>query len=137
MSNPISEKELLEMTAADYMNDSQLSYFKSLLELQKETIISGIAKLKKDLIITDKSADQADAATNHELQQLELKRMNREASLLNKINDSLRLIKSGDYGYCEDTGEEIGIKRLLARPTSTLCVEAKELQEFRERTVGI
>jgi DnaK suppressor protein len=62
-------------------------------------------KLRKELIVTDKNTDEADTATNYELQKLELKRMNGELTLLNKINDSLGQISAGDYGYCQDTGE--------------------------------
>tara|TARA_R110002167_G_scaffold355156_2_gene569409 strand:+ start:1694 stop:2086 length:393 start_codon:yes stop_codon:yes gene_type:complete len=124
MRGLVTNKQLLEMSDSDYMNDDQIAYFKYTLEYQKETILLGIAALKKELPATEQGTYDAENATNLELNKIQLKRMNKEAVLINKINKSLRLIDTGDYGYCRDTGVKIGIKRLLVRPTSTLCAEA-------------
>jgi DnaK suppressor protein len=133
----ITKEKLLSMPEDDYMNDIQLAFFKRILEEQRDNILSSMNESKHNLIVTEKNSDETDMATNVELQQLELKRMDRERKLLNKINKTISLINNGDYGYCESTGEPIGLQRLLARPTATLSVEAKERQEFREKTSGL
>ena len=125
------------MPESDYMNDIQLGYFKEILEQQKYEILEDIEVVKSGLHHNEQHADMSDVATTYELQQLELKRVDRERKLINKIDRTIALINYGDYGYCEQTGEEIGLKRLLARPTATLCIEAKEKQEHKEKTVGI
>lgn len=118
----------------EYMNPEQLAYFKKLLEDWKDTLFEDmqgtIRQIKED---TSKFADPADRASQEEEFSLELRTRDRERKLIKKINESLGLIESGDYGYCKECGEEIGIKRLKARPTATLCVDCKELQEARER----
>jgi DnaK suppressor protein len=135
--NIIAKEELLNMSEDDYMNDTQLTYFKHLLEEQKNAILVSIDESKDNLVVTEKDADETDVATKIEYQQLELKRMDRERKLLNKISKTIELIKNGEYGYCESTGEPIGLERLLARPTATLSVAAKERQEYREKTSGL
>ncbi len=135
--NIITKDTLLSMSEDDYMNDAQLAYFKNLLEEQKNNILVSISDSKGSLLVTESNSDETDVATKIELQQLELKRMDRERKLLSKINKTITLINCGEYGYCESTGEPIGIQRLLARPTATLSVEAKERQEHRERTSGL
>lgn len=123
-----------QLEQEEYMNPEQLAYFKKLLEDWKDNLFEDmqgtIRQIKED---TSKFADPADRASQEEEFSLELRTRDRERKLIKKINASLGLIESGDYGYCKECGEEIGIKRLKARPTATLCVDCKELQEARER----
>jgi DnaK suppressor protein len=133
----ITKEDLLTMPKDAYMNDIQLGYFRDILEQQKSDILSDFESVKDSMVATGYNADMSDVATQHELQQLDLKRADRERKLLSKIDSTLRLINSGDYGYCEETGDKIGLKRMLARPTATLSIVAKERQEYRERTIGM
>ena len=136
MIKTITKEELLTMPADEYMNDVQLAYFKGTLTQQKSEILADMENVKKELIGSEKNADMNDVASTYESQQLELKRVDRERKLLNKINQTLANIDNGEYGYCEVTGDEIGLKRMIARPTATMTIEAKERQEFKEKTVG-
>ena len=124
------------MPADDYMNDVQIAYFKGILEQQKSEILADMENVKKELIGSEQNADMNDVASTYESQQLELKRVDREHKLLNKINKNLSNIINGEYGYCEETGDEIGLDRMIARPTATMTIDAKERQEFKEKTVG-
>jgi len=124
------------MPADDYMNDVQIAYFKGILEQQKSEILADMENVKKELIGSEQNADMNDVASTYESQQLELKRVDREHKLLNKINKNLSNIINGEYGYCEETGDEIGLERMIARPTATMTIDAKERQEFKEKTVG-
>ncbi|WP_119344557.1 RNA polymerase-binding protein DksA [Facilibium subflavum] len=132
----LTEKELLEMSDNDYMNDQQLAFFKALLLQQKEELNKAIEDAKKSLSESERNTDLNDVASSQEMQQLYLRTVDRQSKLLRKVNESLHQIDSGEYGYCEITGEPIGIKRLLARPTATLSVQAKEIQEHQEKTQG-
>jgi DnaK suppressor protein len=136
MIKTITKEELLTMPADEYMNDVQLAYFKGILTQQKSEILADMENVKKELIGSEKNADMNDVASTYESQQLELKRVDRERKLLDKINQTLANINNGEYGYCEVTGDEIGLKRMIARPTATMTIEAKERQEFKEKTVG-
>ena len=133
----LTETQLLKMRAADYMNDQQLSFFKHLLLKQKNELTSAIENAKKSLSESERNTDLNDVASSQEMQLLYLRTVDRQGKLLRKVNSALRYIDNGEYGYCEVSGEPIGLKRLLARPTATLSVEAKEIQEHQERTQGI
>lgn len=127
----ITEEDILKMSDDDYMNDIQLAFFKKLL-LQLEASILNNAKdftqnfQDQDVVYV---ADVSDQASNEEANYLNLKARNREAKLLRKIRQALVLIDSGEYGYCQDTGEKIGLRRLLTRPTAILTTEAQERRE--------
>jgi len=136
MRKTITKKELLAMPTDDYMNDLQLAYFKGTLEQQRSEILADMESVRKELIGSEQNADMNDVASTYESQQLELKRVDRERKLLNKINKTLSNINNGEYGYCEETGDEIGLERMIARPTATMTIDAKERQEFQEKTVG-
>ena len=133
----LTEKELLKMSNADYMNEQQLAFFKDLLSTQKNELTLAIDNAKKSLSESERNTDLNDVASSQEMQQLYLRTVDRQGKLLRKVNEALRYIENGEYGYCEVTGEPIGLKRLLARPTATLSVEAKEIQEHQERTQGV
>ncbi len=120
----------------EYMNEQQLAYFKAKLEKWKSDILSGsretIENMQEDSApipdLVDRASSEADRA-------LELRTRDRQRKLISKIDSALRRIESGDYGFCEETGEPIGVRRLEARPTATLCLEAQERHERKERTV--
>jgi RNA polymerase-binding transcription factor len=132
----LTEAKLLRMSAADYMNDQQLAFFRQrLLELKAE-IAANQSETAEHLKETEVAADPADRATREEEQAIELRTRERERKLLRKIDEALERITDRRYGYCDETGEAIGLRRLLARPTATLCVEAQERRERRERAYG-
>jgi DnaK suppressor protein len=122
----------------EYMGPRQLAYFKQkLLDWRSELldeIDATLAELRDDS--HHEVGDEADRASREADQALELRTRDRYRKLLGKIEASLDRIDSGTYGWCEDTGEPIGLARLEARPVTTLCVEAQERREWRERQIG-
>jgi DnaK suppressor protein len=118
----------------EFMNDRQVEYFKQKLLDWKEDIL----RESRDTVIhlqaeTENHPDLADRASSETDRALELRTRDRQRKLISKIDDALRRIEEGAYGYCEETGEPIGIARLEARPIATLSVEAQERHERRER----
>ena len=118
----------------EFMNERQLEYFKGKLNEWKEEILresrETVAHLQKE---TENHADLADRASSETDRALELRTRDRQRKLISKIDQALRRIEDGSYGYCEETGEPIGLARLDARPTATLSLEAQERHERRER----
>jgi DnaK suppressor protein len=133
----LSEAELLAMPDAEYMNDKQLDYFRGRLEMLKNDLLSNAGEttehLREDTSIVP---DPADRATLEEEHALELRTRDRERKLLKKISQSLARIESGEYGYCDETGDPIGLRRLLARPTATLTLEAQQRRELKQKLFG-
>jgi DnaK suppressor protein len=129
----MTSDELLAMPEKDYMNAEQLSFFRQLLEPMRDEILHNVTTTSEHLRESEELPDPADRATQEEEHLLELRTRDRERKLLRKIERALRQIEQGEYGYCEETGEPIGLKRLLARPTATLTLEAQERHEQRER----
>ena len=129
----ISIETLLSMPDEQYMNAQQLAFFQHLLEQQLAHIHDNAAETGKHLREHQELPDPADRATQEELHTLELRTRDRERKLEKKIHAALQRILDGAYGYCEETGEPIGLKRLIARPTATLSIEAQERHERRER----
>ncbi|HHU94573.1 MAG TPA: RNA polymerase-binding protein DksA [Alcaligenaceae bacterium] len=128
--------ELLAMPETDYMNAAQLAFFQNRLrELEKE-ILANAGATTENLRETQFVPDPADRATIEEEHALELRTRDRERKLLKKVQQSLALIDSGEYGWCEETGEPIGLRRLLARPTANLSLEAQERREKRQKLYG-
>ena len=117
-----------------FMNERQLEYFKQKLNAWKEEILresrETVAHLQKE---TENHADLADRASSETDRALELRTRDRQRKLISKIDQALRRVEDGSYGYCEETGEPIGLARLEARPTATLSLEAQERHERRER----
>ena len=116
------------------MSNSQLKYFKMLLTKWKNDLIDEVDRTVVHM--KDEAAnfpDPNDRATQESEFGLELRTRDRERKLLKKINSALSRIDEGDYGYCDETGEEIGLKRLQARPVATLSLEAQERREKAER----
>ena len=129
----LTEKQIRRAPKKDYMNEAQLEFFKNhLLELKRETI-SHIEEARQRLADANRETDELDRALTEEENRLRLRIADRESKLLPKIDEALKRIEEGEYGWCAETGEPIGIERLLLRPTATLCAEAKARQERLER----
>ena len=132
----LTEAELLRQPKADYMNKEQLEFFKHrLLELRQQ-LRDNAGATTEHLREISVAPDPADRATQEEEHALELRTRDRERKLLKKIEGCLQSIVDGSYGYCEETGEAIGIPRLLARPTATLTIEAQERRELKQKMYG-
>jgi len=117
-----SEEQLLKMPDAAYMNDEQLAFFKYRLQRMERELLANAGETTEHLRETVIVPDPADRATIEEEHALELRTRDRERKLLKKVQSALQRIESGEYGYCEETGDLIGIPRLLARPTATLSL---------------
>ena len=128
-----TEAELLAQPADDYMNDAQQQFFRELLLTQRAELQVRIDEEFTELRQPDTSSDVADSGAAEEQRQWQLRLLEREKKLLDKIDEALERLALGEYGWCVETGEPIGLKRLLLRPTATLCIEAKERQEQREK----
>ncbi|PWF21887.1 RNA polymerase-binding protein DksA [Corticimicrobacter populi] len=131
-----TEQELLAMPESDYMNAIQLAFFKNRLHQLEQDILSNADATTENLRDTQFVPDPADRATIEEEHALELRTRDRERKLLKKVQQAIASIDAGDYGWCEETGEPIGIPRLLARPTATLSLEAQERREMRQKMYG-
>ncbi len=133
----LTEAELLAMPESEYMNDKQLDFFRARLEQQKADLLSSAGEttehLREDTSIVP---DPVDRATIEEEHALELRTRDRERKLLKKIAQALGRLDNGDYGYCDETGEPIGLQRLMARPTATLSLEAQQRREMKQRMFG-
>ena len=117
-----------------YMGDVQSVHFREILNAWKKELLDDINKTMS--VMQDENInlpDPNDRATLETDRSLELRTRDRERKLVKKINDSLVDLDKGDYGYCEDCGVDIGIKRLEARPTASLCIDCKSLSEIREK----
>jgi DnaK suppressor protein len=132
----LTEAEILKMSDKDYMNEAQLAFFKHRLEQLRDEILKNADQTTEHLRETVIVPDPADRATIEEEHALELRTRDRERKLLKKVEQSLTRIESGDYGWCEETGEPIGVPRLLARPTATLSLEAQQRRELRQKLFG-
>lgn len=133
----LTDAEVLAMSDDDYMNDTQMAYFRMKLVTLKNDILSNAGEttehLREDTVVVP---DPADRATIEEEHALELRTRDRERKLLKKIEQSIGRIDAGDYGYCDETGEAIGVGRLLARPTATLSLEAQQRRELKQKMFG-
>jgi DnaK suppressor protein len=131
-----TEEELLKMPESEYMNESQLAFFKYRLQQMEKELLANADETTEHLRETVIVPDPADRATIEEEHALELRTRDRERKLLKKVQQALARIESGEYGYCEETGEPIGIPRLLARPTATLSLEAQQRRELKQKLYG-
>ena len=127
----LTEQDILNWNGPedDYMNSDQLAFFRELLVKMQDELIQNASVTTGHLQEHESAPDPADRATQEEEYALELRTRDRERKLLAKVQATIRSIDEGDYGFCADTGEPIGLKRLLARPTATLSVEAQERRE--------
>jgi len=133
----LTDAEVLAMPDSEYMNDKQMAFFRLKLVQLKQDILNSAGEttehLREDTVIVP---DPADRATIEEEHALELRTRDRERKLLKKIEQSIARIDAGDYGYCDETGEPIGVGRLLARPTATLSLEAQQRRELKQKMFG-
>jgi len=133
----LSDAELIAMPDAEYMNEFQMAFFRRRLVQLKKDILSNAGEttehLREDTVVVP---DPADRATIEEEHALELRTRDRERKLLKKIEQSIARIDAGDYGYCDETGEPIGVGRLLARPTANLSLEAQQRRELKQKMFG-
>ncbi len=119
----------------DFMNPIMQEFFRQrLTEWKSELLRESGQTLQNMQTTTSQEADIADRASVESERALELRTRDRERKLISKIDDALRSIETGDYGYCEDTGEPIGVRRLIARPIATLSIESQERHERMEKT---
>jgi DnaK suppressor protein len=132
----LTEEQILKMSDKDYMNPAQLAFFKARLQALERELLKNAGETTEHLRETVLVPDPADRATIEEEHALELRTRDRERKLLKKVQQSLASIDSGDYGWCEETGEPIGIPRLLARPTATLSLEAQQRRELKQKLYG-
>jgi len=135
-NNLPTESELLRMPASEYMNERQLGFFRDRLRQLEQEILSNAGATTEHLRETQFVPDPADRATIEEEHALELRTRDRERKLLKKVQQSIARIDAGEYGWCDETGEPIGLRRLLARPTATLSLEAQERREMRQKMFG-
>ena len=133
----LTDADLMAMPDSEYMNDVQMAVFRLKLSVLKQDILNSAGEttehLREDTSVVP---DPADRATIEEEHALELRTRDRERKLLKKIEQSIGRIDAGDYGYCDETGESIGVGRLLARPTATLSLEAQQRRELKQKMFG-
>lgn len=131
-----TEDELLAQPASEYMSTAQLDFFRRRLQALEAELRANAGETTEHLRETVLVPDPADRATIEEEHSLELRTRDRERKLIKKVQQAMALIESGEYGFCEETGEPIGLQRLLARPTATLSVEAQQRREMRQKQFG-
>jgi DnaK suppressor protein len=133
----LSDQEVIAMPDSEYMNAKQLAFFRLKLVALKNGILSNAGEttehLREDTSVVP---DPADRATIEEEHALELRTRDRERKLLKKIEQSIVSIDADEYGYCDETGEPIGVARLIARPTATLSIEAQQRRELKQKMFG-
>lgn len=133
----LTDAEIVAMPDDEYMNDVQLAYFRAKLSKLKQDMHQNAGEtaenLREDTVVVP---DPADRATIEEEHALELRTRDRERKLLKKIEQAIARIDAGEYGYCDETGEPIGVPRLLARPTATLSLEAQQRRELKQKMFG-
>jgi DnaK suppressor protein len=134
----LTDEDVQAMPDTAYMNDSQRAFFRRKLSLLRQQILDssnsgGTGFLREEPLVVP---DAVDRATVEEEHTLELNVRDRNQAFLQKIDQAIGRIDSGKYGFCEETGEPIGIKRLLARPTANLSLEAQERRELRQKMFG-
>jgi DnaK suppressor protein len=132
----LTEEELLRAPEKDYMNEAQLAFFRRRLIELRDQLLQNADDTGEHLRENETTTDPSDRATLEEEYTLELRTRDRERKLLKKVEKSIKLIDEGTYGYCDETGEPIGIPRLLARPTATLSLEAQERRERVQKLYG-
>jgi len=132
----LTEEELLAAPEKDYMNEAQLAFFRKRLVELRDQLLQNADDTGEHLRENEVTTDPSDRATLEEEYTLELRTRDRERKLLKKVEKSLRLIDDGTYGWCDETGEPIGVPRLLARPTATLSLEAQERRERVQKLYG-
>jgi DnaK suppressor protein len=133
----LTDEDMLAMPDSEYMNDVQVAFFRARLVALKNDMLANAGQttenLREDTVVVP---DPADRATIEEEHALELRTRDRERKLLKKIQQSIMAIDTGEYGFCDETGEPIGVGRLLARPTASLSLEAQQRRELKQKLYG-
>ncbi|MBS4036561.1 MAG: RNA polymerase-binding protein DksA [Hydrogenophaga sp.] len=133
----LTDQDIQAMPDSEYMGELQLAFFRRKLQQLKADMLANAGEttehLREDTVVVP---DPADRATIEEEHALELRTRDRERKLLKKIEQAIVRIDSGDYGYCEETGEPIGVARLMARPTASLSLEAQQRRELKQKMFG-
>ncbi len=129
---PLTREQILAAPEQEYMNEDQLEFFRILLVELHETTLARIREAKEQMTSSFDKSDDSDRATWEEQSSIALRIAEREQRLLPKIIQALERIRCEDFGYCMESGEPIGIPRLLARPTAEYCAEVKAIKEIKE-----
>ena len=135
-ADKLTEEAIIEAPESDYMNDAQLAFFKAKLLALHESTCARIDEAKQQMSTPMGFSDPSDRASCEEESSIALRIVEREQKLLPKIRQSLERIRLQTYGYCQETGEPIGVRRLLARPTAEFCAEVKSIKELQENHYG-
>jgi len=137
VASPFSFAAYQEIDGEEYMSEPQLKHFETILNNWKAELMHEVDRTVHHM--QDDASnfpDPNDRASQESEFSLELRTRDRERKLIKKIDEALKTIETGDYGFCESCGIEIGIRRLEARPTATLCIDCKTLDEIREKQMG-
>ena len=129
----LTEEEILAAPEDDYMNDEQLAFFQRRLLDMRQSLVDSGENEQIGTLDHERAADESDRATQEEQYWIQVHMKERESNLIRDIDSALHRIRVGDYGFCDDTGEDIGIKRLLIRPTSIYTAEAQARRELQTR----
>ena len=129
----LTEEQILAAPEDEYMSDEQLAFFRQYLLDMRQSLVDAEAEDTITQLDVERAADESDRATQEEQYWIQVHMKERELALIRDIDKALHRIRTGDYGFCEDTGEEIGIKRLLIRPTSLYTAEAQARRELQTR----
>lgn len=132
----LTAEEILQMSDDDYMDERQLAFFRNLLVQMENELRQNADQTTVNLRETTVAPDPTDRATIEEEHALELRTRDRERKLIKKVEAAIRRIDEGEYGYCEETGDPIGVARLMARPTATLSLEAQQRRELKQKMYG-
>lgn len=128
----MDEKDLLAAAEADYMNTEQLAFFDRRLQQLRTETLDEITAIKTQMLGNSQVSDVLDRAQQEEESQIALRIADRKRQLIPKIDAARQRIRNGEYGYCRQTGEPIGIARLLIRPTAEYCTDVKTINEQKE-----
>ncbi|WP_119395409.1 TraR/DksA C4-type zinc finger protein [Salinibius halmophilus] len=129
----LTVEQILAAPEEEYMNEDQLEFFRALIVQQLEETHEQINDAKEQVRTQQYEADELDKAAVEEERRFQLRMIDRLTKLEPKLKEALKRIEDGDFGFCEVTGEPIGVRRLMARPTATLCAEEKQRQEMQEK----
>ena len=132
----LTEAEVLTQPESEYMSKEQLAFFKEKLVELRGQILHNATDTGEHLRDNEVATDPSDRATQEEEYTLELRTRDRERKLLKKVDKVIRMVDDGSFGWCEETGEPIGLARLIARPTATLSIEAQERRERMQKLFG-
>ncbi len=129
----LTEEQIIAAPEDDYMNDEQLGFFKQRLLDMRKSLQMADEDTNISHLDVERAADESDRATQEEQYWIQVHMKERESNLIRDIDQAIHRLRIGDYGFCEDTGEEIGIRRLLIRPTSKYTAEAQARRELQTR----